>query len=93
VDSRGETVEATYIAGCDGARPLVRETIGAGFPGGASRQLFCAADVVASGGPIDCELHVDFDKADVHLLRPDADVGLADETGSADMLRSYIGSD
>ena len=28
-----ETCEASYIAGCHGARSTVRETIGTGFPG------------------------------------------------------------
>src|SRR6202035_2594923 len=41
----GEAVdcEASYIAGCDGARSLVRETIGTGFPGGTYRQVFYVA--------------------------------------------------
>jgi 2-polyprenyl-6-methoxyphenol hydroxylase-like FAD-dependent oxidoreductase len=32
-DGGDETIEAAYIAGCDGAHSRVRETIGAGFPG------------------------------------------------------------
>ena len=36
----------------------------AGFPGGTYQQLFYVADVVASGPPIDGELHVDLDDAD-----------------------------
>src|SRR3979411_616554 len=42
--------EANYIGGCDGARSTVRETIGAGFPGGTYLQIFYVADV-AAGGP------------------------------------------
>ena len=34
-EGREETCEASYIAGCDGARSTVRETIGTGFPGGS----------------------------------------------------------
>src|SRR4051795_500911 len=34
------TCEASYIAGCDGARSVVRETLGTGFPGGTYRQVF-----------------------------------------------------
>ena len=59
-----EDCEATYIAGCDGARSQVRETMGTGFPGGTYQQVFYVADVVASGPPIDGELHVDLDEAD-----------------------------
>ena len=72
-----ETVEAAYIAGCDGARSLVRETIGAGFPGGTYRQLFYVADVAASGAPIDGELHVDLDEADFLAIFPLAGEGRA----------------
>jgi 2-polyprenyl-6-methoxyphenol hydroxylase-like FAD-dependent oxidoreductase len=33
-DGAQETCEAAYIAGCDGARSAVRETLQIGFPGG-----------------------------------------------------------
>jgi 2-polyprenyl-6-methoxyphenol hydroxylase-like FAD-dependent oxidoreductase len=39
LDGHEEDCEATYIAGCDGARSLVRETLGTGFPGGTYRQV------------------------------------------------------
>ena len=64
------SVEAAYIAGCDGARSQVRETMGAGFPGGTYSQLFYVADVVASGPPINGELHVDLDEADFLAIFP-----------------------
>ena len=41
--------EATYLAGCDGARSMVRETMGTGFPGGTYRQIFYVADVDLQG--------------------------------------------
>ncbi len=41
--------DARYIAGCDGARSLVRETMGTGFPGGTYRQVFYVADVDGDG--------------------------------------------
>jgi 2-polyprenyl-6-methoxyphenol hydroxylase-like FAD-dependent oxidoreductase len=69
-DGSGETIEAAYCAGCDGARSLVREAMGAGFPGGTYSQLFYVADVVASGPPIDGELHVDLDEADFLAIFP-----------------------
>jgi 2-polyprenyl-6-methoxyphenol hydroxylase-like FAD-dependent oxidoreductase len=69
-DGGEETCEATYLAGCDGARSLVRETIGTGFPGGTYRQLFYVADVEADGPAVDGELHVDLDEADFLALFP-----------------------
>jgi 2-polyprenyl-6-methoxyphenol hydroxylase-like FAD-dependent oxidoreductase len=32
--------ETSFLAGCDGARSTVRQTLGTGFPGGAYRQVF-----------------------------------------------------
>jgi 2-polyprenyl-6-methoxyphenol hydroxylase-like FAD-dependent oxidoreductase len=63
-DRTEEAHEARFIAGCDGARSTVRETIGAGFPGGTYRQLFYVADVAADGPAIDGNLNVDLDEAD-----------------------------
>jgi 2-polyprenyl-6-methoxyphenol hydroxylase-like FAD-dependent oxidoreductase len=65
-----ETVEAAYVAGCDGARSKVRETMGSGFPGGTYRQIFYVADVEAAGAPMDGELHVDLDEADFLAVFP-----------------------
>ncbi|HUA80484.1 MAG TPA: FAD-dependent monooxygenase [Dyella sp.] len=56
--------EARYLAGCDGARSLVRETIGTGFPGGTYKQVFYVADVDASGPSLDGQFHMDLDEAD-----------------------------
>ncbi len=69
--------EAGYLAGCDGARSTVREGIGGGFPGGAYRQLFYVADVVAAGPAMDGELHVDLDEADFLAVFPLAGEGRA----------------
>jgi 2-polyprenyl-6-methoxyphenol hydroxylase-like FAD-dependent oxidoreductase len=71
------SVEASYIAGCDGARSVVRETLGVGFPGGTYRQVFYVADVDAEGPPIDGELHVDLDEADFLAIFPLAGEGRA----------------
>lgn len=62
-EGQEETCEASYIAGCDGAHSIVRETIGTGFRGGTYRQLFYVADVEAAGPAFDGELHVDLDDA------------------------------
>jgi len=72
-----ERCEAAYIAGCDGARSLVRQTMDTGFPGGTYRQVFYVADVEASGPPIDGELHIDLDEADFLAVFPLAGDGRA----------------
>ena len=61
---------ARYIAGCDGARSQVRETMGTGFPGGTYAQIFYVADVEMAGPAADGELHVDLDEADFLALFP-----------------------
>jgi 2-polyprenyl-6-methoxyphenol hydroxylase-like FAD-dependent oxidoreductase len=76
-DGQEEFCKATYIAGCDGARSLVRETIGTGFPGGTYRQIFYVADVEASGPAVNGELHVDLDEADFLAVFPLAVKGRA----------------
>lgn len=69
--------EAGYIAGCDGARSTVRETIGTGFPGGTYRQIFYVADVEAAGPALNGELHIDLDEADFLGVFPLAGQGRA----------------
>jgi 2-polyprenyl-6-methoxyphenol hydroxylase-like FAD-dependent oxidoreductase len=65
-----ERCETAYIAGCDGAHSVVRQTMATGFPGGTYRQVFYVADVEASGPPLDGELHVDLDEADFLAVFP-----------------------
>jgi len=74
---REEASAATYIAGCDGARSLVRETMGTGFPGGTYRQVFYVADVQAHGPAFNGELHIDLDEADFLAVFPLAERGRA----------------
>jgi 2-polyprenyl-6-methoxyphenol hydroxylase-like FAD-dependent oxidoreductase len=81
-DGAEESCEALYVAGCDGARSLTRETLGTGFPGGTYRQLFYVADVAASGPPLDGELHVDLDEADFLAIFPLAGKGRARLVGT-----------
>ncbi|MDB5458277.1 MAG: FAD-dependent oxidoreductase [Caulobacteraceae bacterium] len=69
-DGAQEMCQARYLAGCDGARSRVRETLDAGFPGGTYAQLFYVADVEARGEAIDGGLHVDLDEADFLAVFP-----------------------
>ena len=74
-DGPEDRCEASFIAGCDGARSMVRETIGTGFAGGTYRQIFYVADVEAAGPALDGELHVDLDEADFLAVFPLAGEG------------------
>src|SRR3984893_7103793 len=76
-DGGAQHCEASYIAGCDGARSIVREIMGSGFPGGTYRQIFYVADVDADGPAINGELHVDLDEADFLGVFPLAGTGRA----------------
>jgi 2-polyprenyl-6-methoxyphenol hydroxylase-like FAD-dependent oxidoreductase len=69
-DGVEEMCEARYVAGCDGARSEVRETLDTGFPGGTYSQLFYVADVQASGEPVDGNLNLDLDSADFLAVFP-----------------------
>jgi 2-polyprenyl-6-methoxyphenol hydroxylase-like FAD-dependent oxidoreductase len=69
--------EASYLAGCDGARSVVRETTGTGFPGGTYKQVFYVADVDATGPSLDGQLHIDLDEADFLAVFPMAGEGRA----------------
>jgi 2-polyprenyl-6-methoxyphenol hydroxylase-like FAD-dependent oxidoreductase len=69
-DDVEQTCEAAYLAGCDGARSIVREILGIGFPGGTYQGLFYVADVEAQGPVTDFELHVDLDESDLLLVFP-----------------------
>jgi 2-polyprenyl-6-methoxyphenol hydroxylase-like FAD-dependent oxidoreductase len=68
---------ASYIAGCDGARSVVRQSIGTGFPGGTYRQIFYVADVEAAGPALNGELNIDLDEADFLGVFPLAGPGNA----------------
>ena len=72
-----ERCEARFIAGCDGARSLVREQLKMGFSGGTYRQVFYVADVQGTGPAFNGELHVDLDEADFLAVFPLAGEGRA----------------
>ena len=72
-----QACEATYLAGCDGARSLVRRELGSDFPGGTYRQVFYVADIEGVGAAINGDLHVDLDEADFLAVFPMAGQGRA----------------
>ncbi|MDB4912494.1 MAG: FAD-dependent oxidoreductase [Gemmatimonadetes bacterium] len=69
-DGQEERCEAAFLAGCDGARSIVRKILGIGFPGGTYQQVFYVADVDAAGPALDGELHIDLDAADFLAVFP-----------------------
>ena len=69
-DGSEERCDALYVAGCDGARSRVRESLDVRFPGGTYEHLFYVADVEASGPLINGELHVALDDADFLAVFP-----------------------
>jgi 2-polyprenyl-6-methoxyphenol hydroxylase-like FAD-dependent oxidoreductase len=74
-DGAEETVQAAFIAGCDGPRSKVREGMDAGFPGGTYQQVFYVADVAGEGSAFNGDLNVDLDEADFLAIFPLADKG------------------
>ncbi|QHC96689.1 MULTISPECIES: FAD-dependent oxidoreductase [unclassified Pseudomonas] len=76
-DGEQEICQACYLAGCDGARSVVRKTLDTGFPGGTYQQIFYVADVKASGPAMNGELHLDLDEADFLAVFPLAGEGRA----------------
>jgi 2-polyprenyl-6-methoxyphenol hydroxylase-like FAD-dependent oxidoreductase len=69
-DGTEETCEAAYVAGCDGAHSIVRETMDAGFPGGTYAHMFYVADVDAKGPVMNHELHGALDTSDFLAVFP-----------------------
>lgn len=69
-DGRMATRTARFVAGCDGAHSVVRETLGIGFPGGTYEHTFYVADVEGDGPSVNGEIHVDFDRADFVAVFP-----------------------
>jgi 2-polyprenyl-6-methoxyphenol hydroxylase-like FAD-dependent oxidoreductase len=69
-DGTQESLAARFVAGCDGAHSVVRQTIGTTFSGGSYQQLFYVADVEANGPAMEGELHVDLDEADFLMVFP-----------------------
>lgn len=69
-DGAEEHCQAEYLAGCDGARSTVRETLGTRFSGGTYEGLFYVADVEVDGPVPAGALHVSIDLADIQMVFP-----------------------
>ena len=69
-DGAVEDCEAGWLAGCDGARSLVRETLKIDFPGGTYAHRFYVADVQAGGPAMNGEMHVALDATDFLAIFP-----------------------
>jgi 2-polyprenyl-6-methoxyphenol hydroxylase-like FAD-dependent oxidoreductase len=69
--------QASYLAGCDGARSTVRQSLGVDFSGGTYGHLFYVADVEASGPVVDGDIHVALDRSDFLAVFCLADAGRA----------------
>ncbi|KQP30558.1 FAD-dependent oxidoreductase [Methylobacterium sp. Leaf104] len=83
LDGAQEQVAAAYLAGCDGARSTVRETLGIGFPGGTYDRFFYVADIAADGPTIDGEIHLNLGgAADFLAVFPLAERGRARLVGT-----------
>lgn len=67
-DGAESSCEADYIAGCDGARSTVRDTIGVDFAGATYTGLFFVADLEADGPVVNGELHATLDDDDFLLV-------------------------
>jgi 2-polyprenyl-6-methoxyphenol hydroxylase-like FAD-dependent oxidoreductase len=87
-DGSEQDCEASYLAGCDGARSRVRELVGTGFPGGTYPHVFYVADVEARGPALNGELHVDLDDADFLAVFPLAVQGRARLIGTVRGVRA-----
>ena len=87
--SGGETCRADYLAGCDGARSRVRQSLGIDFPGSTYPHIFFVADVQARGPACNGELHMALNDTDFFAVFPrDAHgrvrlIGTVNRTGDA----------
>jgi 2-polyprenyl-6-methoxyphenol hydroxylase-like FAD-dependent oxidoreductase len=69
-DGSEETCTAAFLAGCDGARSIVRDVLKTGFPGGTYNHMFYVADTEGSGPVMNRELNLALDGADFLAVFP-----------------------
>ena len=69
-DGTTRTLEAAWVAGCDGARSAVRELNAIAFPGAPYEHVFFVADVEMTGTMVPDEVNVYLWKSGFHLFFP-----------------------
>ena len=69
-DGSSRTIQAAWVAGCDGAHSFVREAAGITFPGAPYEHVFFVADTEATGSMVPDEVNVYLWKDGFHLLFP-----------------------
>jgi 2-polyprenyl-6-methoxyphenol hydroxylase-like FAD-dependent oxidoreductase len=69
-DGSTQTLDAAWVAGCDGSRSAVRELNGIAFPGAPYEHVFFVADVVMTGTMVPDEVNVYLWKSGFHLFFP-----------------------
>lgn len=69
-DGARREVTASYLAGCDGARSIVREQSRIAFPGAPYEHVFFVADTEATGPMVPSEVNVYLWRDGFHLLFP-----------------------
>jgi 2-polyprenyl-6-methoxyphenol hydroxylase-like FAD-dependent oxidoreductase len=69
-DGKTLTIDAKYVAGCDGGRSAVRQMNGIGFPGAPYEHSFFVADTEATGPMVPDELNVQLWRTGFHLYFP-----------------------
>lgn len=72
-----ETVQCSYLAGCDGAHSVVRGQIGTGFQGSTFPGMFYVADISGTGAALNGELHVSLEQSDFLAIFPMIEKGRA----------------
>lgn len=72
-DGREETVESSWLVGCDGAHSTVRHGLGLEFEGNTETSNWILADVHLSGAPSIDEIHIMWHSGGVLALFPIAD--------------------
>ena len=76
-DGMTETCAVDYIAGCDGARSTVRETLKINFEGATYEQRFYVADVQTGWSAMNGEMHLALDEQDFLAVFPLKEEGRA----------------
>ncbi|MGH8316131.1 MAG: FAD-dependent oxidoreductase, partial [Steroidobacterales bacterium] len=69
-DGATRKMTVAWVAGCDGARSVVRELSGIGFPGAPYEHVFFVADVEATGNMVPDEVNVYLWRSGFHLFFP-----------------------